>query len=69
MDFVGSLPGGDTDPTVVRKFDLRELRIAEILPFIDNHGQHLGHRVFHTIPPPLSFGWWEQVAILRTLII
>ena len=50
MDLVGSQTRGGTDRTVVRKFDMRELFIPVVL-LVDDHYQHLGHRVVYTFHP------------------
>ena len=38
-----------TDRTVISKLDVTELQIPVVLSFIDDHSQHLGHSMAHTL--------------------
>ena len=54
VDLVESQPRDGADRIVARKFDVRELFIPVVLEFVDDHCQHLGHRVVCTFYPTVA---------------
>ena len=51
MYVVGSQTRGGTDQIAVHEFDMRELFISVGLELVDDHCQHLGHRLVDTFHP------------------
>ena len=54
MDFSGIKTRGGVDEIVVCKFEMRELFIPVVLELVDDHCQHLGHRVVYTFHPTVA---------------
>ena len=54
VDLVGTSTGGSADRFVVRKFNVRERLIPVLWELVDQHCQHLGHRVVHTLHPTVA---------------
>ena len=49
VNFVGGQASGGTDRIAVGELHVRQLRIPIVLVFVDDHNQHLGHRVVNAL--------------------
>ena len=56
VHLIGGQPGGGTGGIIsVSKFHLWQMGIPTILPFVDDHSEHLSHGMVHALDTTFAF--------------
>ena len=55
MHLIGGQPGGGTDGIIVSKLHVWPMGIPIILPFVDDHSEHLSHGMVHALDTAFAF--------------
>ena len=65
MHLIRGQPCGGADGIVVSKFHVRQVDVPVVLPFVDDHRQHLSHGVVDALDAIVAIGMVALVGIFR----